>query len=123
MADEQLSAEEELKKATWGYIGVGVLWLSLIVSGMALERLDLTSDILTGILPGAVSTLRADNAALDGQVRVLKDANQRLDGLIGRERATVEALEYCQAENREINAEIKDLKASAAAPADGESAS
>ena len=43
MPEEQLSAEEELKKATWGYIGVGVLWLSLIISGMALERLDLTS--------------------------------------------------------------------------------
>ena len=38
MPEEQLSAEEELKKATWGYIGVGVLWLSLITSGIALER-------------------------------------------------------------------------------------
>ncbi len=28
MAEEQLSADETLKKATWGYIGVGVLWLS-----------------------------------------------------------------------------------------------
>ena len=112
MPEEQLSAEEELKKATWGYIGVGVLWLSLITSGIALERLDLTSGYLTSLLPGAVNTLRAENASLNEQVRELKDAKQRLDGLIGRERATVEALEYCQAENREINAELKTIKAS-----------
>ena len=115
MPEEQLSAEEELKKATWGYIGVGVLWLSLIVSGMALERLDLSSGFLTSLLPGAVNTLRADNASLNEQVRELKDANRRLDGLIGRERATAEALDYCQAENREINAELKTLRASAPA--------
>ena len=71
----------------------------------------------TGLLPGEVNALRADNDELDKQVRQLKDANQRLDGLIGRERATAEALEYCQAENREISAEIKELKASAVAPA------
>ena len=45
----------------------------------------------------------------------MKDAKQRLDGLIGRERATAEALDYCQAENREINAELKTLRASAPA--------
>ena len=117
MADEHLSAEEKLKKATWGYIGVGVLWLALIMSGMAFERLDLTSGFLTSVLPGAVNTLRADNAALNEQVRELKDAKQRLDGLIGRERATAEALDYCQAENREINAELKTLRASAPAAA------
>ena len=119
MPEEQLSAEEELKKATWGYIGVGVLWLSLIISGMALERLDLTSDVLTGLLPGTVNTLRADNASLNEQVRELKDAKQRLDGLIGRERATDEALNICQAEKKQITDELKVLKASAAAPAGG----
>ncbi len=118
MADEHLSAEEKLKKATWGYIGVGILWLSLIISGIALERLDLTSGFLTGLLPGTVNTLRADNAALNDQVRELKDSKQRLDGLIGRERATAEALDYCQAENREINAELKALRASTPAAAD-----
>ncbi len=111
MADETLSAGEQLKKATWGYVGVGVLWLSLIISGMALERLDLTSGLLTGILPGAVNTLRADNAALTEQVRELKDAKQRLDGLIGRERATAEALDICQAEKKTITDELKALKA------------
>ena len=112
MAEEkQLSADEQLKKATWGYIGVGTLWLSLILSGVAVERLGLSTGILTGLLPGEVNTLRDDNSALNEQVRTLKDKSQRLDGLIGRERATAEALEYCQAENREINAEIKSLKA------------
>ncbi len=119
MEEQQLSAEEELKKATWSYIGVGVLWLSLIISGMALERLDLTSGFLTSILPGAVNTLRADNTALNEQVRELKDAKQRLDGLIGRERATAEALDICQAEKKQITDELKALKASAVAPAGG----
>ena len=64
-------------------------------------------------MPGEVHALRADNAALDKQVRELKDANRRLDGLIGREAATAEALVYCQAENREISADVKELKASA----------
>ena len=118
MAEEQLSAEEALKKATWGYVGGGVLWLSLILSGIALERLSLSDGFLTGLLPGEVHALRADNAALDKQVRELKDANRRLDGLIGREAATAEALVYCQAENRKISAEIKELKASAAAPSE-----
>ena len=53
---------------------------------------------------------------LDMQVRELIDANRRLDILIEHEAATAEALVYCQAENREIAAEIKEIKASAAAP-------
>ena len=77
MAEEQMSAEEALKKATWGYVGVGVLWLSLILSGIALERLGLSDGFLTGLLPGEVHALRADNTALDKQVRELKDANRR----------------------------------------------
>lgn len=111
MANETLSAGEQLKKATWGYIGVGVLWFSLILSGMALERLDLTSGYLTSILPGAANTLRTENAALNEQVSELKDAKQRLDGLLGRERATFEALDICQAEKKTITDELKALKA------------
>jgi len=50
---------------------------------------------------------------LDMQVRELIDANRRLDILIEHEAATAEALVYCQAENRELPAEIQELKANA----------
>jgi hypothetical protein len=53
------SEEQPLEKVVWGYVGTGVLWLSLLLSGMALERLGLSSNILSGILPGESGTLRA----------------------------------------------------------------
>ena len=91
MAEEQTEAGEELSKATWHYIGVGTLWISLILSGVAFERLGLTTDILTGLLPGEVNSLRIANAAFKEQVQDLKDKTSRLDGLVGREAATAEA--------------------------------
>src|SRR5690349_5161612 len=51
--------EESLEKAVWGYVGTAVMWLSLLLSGIAVERLGITSGILSGVLPGEVSTLRA----------------------------------------------------------------
>lgn len=50
--------EQSMEKAVWGYVGAGVLWISLLLSGIALERLGLSSKILSGILPGEVGTLR-----------------------------------------------------------------
>ena len=43
----------------WGYVGTGVLWISLVLTGIAFDRLGLTSNMLTGILPGEVGSLRA----------------------------------------------------------------
>ena len=68
-----------------------MLWLSLILSGIALERLSLSDGFLTELLPVEINTLRANNAELDKQVRELKDANRRIAGLIGREAATAAA--------------------------------
>ena len=48
-----------IEKAVWHYIGVGVLWFSLFFTGVALERLGLTTWMLSGILPGEVGSLRA----------------------------------------------------------------
>ena len=36
-----VTESEEISKAVWHYVGVGVLWLSLIFTGLALERLGL----------------------------------------------------------------------------------
>ena len=123
MAEEKDHGAEALSKAVWHYFGVGVLWLALILSGLAIERLGLTSGYLTSILPGEVGTLRTQNAALEKNVRELKDANQRLDGLIGRERATAEALDICQSEKKQISDELKQLKADAQPATDEQPAS
>jgi hypothetical protein len=60
MASEtnQLSDDKTIEKAVWHYVGVGVLWTSLFLTGMAFERLGLTSSILAGILPGETGSLR-----------------------------------------------------------------
>jgi hypothetical protein len=60
MASEatQSSDDKTIEKAVWHYVGVGVLWISLLLSGMALERLGLTSSILAGVLPGETGSLR-----------------------------------------------------------------
>jgi hypothetical protein len=110
-ADTQHAADEALSKAVWHYVGVGILWLSLILAGLILERLGLTSNYLTGVLPGEVGSLRAKNAEYETNLRKLMDENQRLGGLIGRERQTAEALDICQSEKRKLEAELRQAKA------------
>ena len=53
-----LSDDKTIEKAVWHYVGAGVLWISLLLTGMALERLGLTSSIMAGILPGETGSLR-----------------------------------------------------------------
>jgi len=50
--------EQSLEKTIWGYVGTGVLWISLVLTGLAFERLGLSSNILSGILPGESGALR-----------------------------------------------------------------
>ncbi|MCS6926603.1 MAG: hypothetical protein NZ578_11950 [Candidatus Binatia bacterium] len=108
--DKQQIADDELSKAVWHYVGVGVLWVSLVLSGIALERLGLTSDYFTSVLPGEVDSLRAKNEELETNLRKVMDENQRLGGLIGRERQTQEALDICQSEKRKLEAELRHAK-------------
>ena len=109
---KQVTTEgEELSKAVWHYIGVGVLWLSLILTGLALERLGLTSGYFTGVLPGEVGSLRAKNAEYETNLRKVMDENQRIKGLIGREAATTDALNICQSEKKKLEDELKQTKA------------
>jgi hypothetical protein len=102
MADHKVTESEELSKAIWHYVGVGVLWLSLLFTGLALERLGLTSSYLTGIIPGEVGELKKANAEYETNQRKLKDENQRLSGLIGREQACQDALNICQGEKKKF---------------------
>lgn len=109
--EKQHAADDDLSKAVWHYVGVGILWIALILTGLALERLGLTSGYLTGVLPGEVGELRAKNEELETNLRAVMDENQRLSGLIGRERQTQEALDICQSEKRQLEAELKQAKA------------
>src|SRR5262249_12859891 len=58
----EATEEQTLEKAVWHYVGVTVLWLSLFFSGVALERLGLTTWILSGTIPGEVGGLRTQVA-------------------------------------------------------------
>jgi len=107
-----VSEGEELSKAVWHYVGVTVLWLSLIFTGLAVERLGLTSDYLTSVIPGEVGGLRTQNAEYQTNIRTLKDENQRIKGLIGREAATADALNICQSEKKKLEDELKRTKGS-----------
>src|SRR6266849_5093121 len=107
---KQVAEGEELSKAVWHYVGVTILWLSLIFTGLALERLGLTSNYLTGIIPGEVGGLRVKNAEYETNIRTLKDENKRIKGLIGREAATTDALNICQSEKKKLEDELKQAK-------------
>jgi hypothetical protein len=104
---------EELSKVIWHYVGVAVLWLSLLLSGLAVERLGLTSNYLTSIIPSEVGQLKQKNAEYETNQRKVMDENQRLKGLIGREQATSDALTICQGEKKKIEDELKQAKAGA----------
>jgi hypothetical protein len=107
----QATDGEELSKAVWHYVGVGVLWVSLVLTGIAIERLGLTSDYFTGVVPGEVGGLRAQNAEYEANLRKVMDENQRLSGLIGREQQTAEALDICQGEKKKLEDDLKQAKA------------
>ena len=107
---EKVREDEKISKVIWRYVGVGVLWISLVLTGLAFERLGLTSDYLTSILPGEVNTLRAKNEELDTQLRAIRDENQRVKGLIGREQTTADALNICQGEKKKLEEELKLAK-------------
>ena len=113
MAEEKetVTDGEEISKVVWHYVGVGVLWISLIFSGLALERLGLTSRYLTSVIPGEVESLRTKVTDQETNLRKVMDENQRIKGLIGREAATQDALNICQGEKKKLEDEIKQIKA------------
>lgn len=78
-ATKNTPEEQSIEKAVWGYVGTGVLWISLLLTGIAFERLGLSANILTGVLPGETGTLRAQVAELTrdlGAVKNERDANK-----------------------------------------------
>ena len=72
----QSSDSKALEKAVWHYVGVGVLWIALQLTGMAFERLGLTSAVLSGVLPGEIGSLRTHVAECENNLR---SVNQERD--------------------------------------------
>jgi hypothetical protein len=80
--------EQPLEKVIWGYVGTAVLWISLLFTGLALERLGLTTNMLSGILPGEVGTLREKVATCSRDLGVVKnerDTNKLTEGALRNE--------------------------------------
>lgn len=116
-AEEQQGAEDEsLAKLAWGYVGVGVLWLALVLAGIAFERLGLTSTLFSGVLPGEVGTLRLQNAEYELNLKTVTQDRDVLSRRADTFRRQVE-----QAENRaaELQTQLDQLRA-AAPPAPAE---
>src|SRR5712692_6672079 len=74
MAAETTNAPEDktVEKAVWHYVGVTVLWTSLFLTGLAFERLGLTSWIFANIVPGEVGSLRKQVAECDKNLGTVK---------------------------------------------------
>jgi len=72
-ATHHASEEQPLEKVVWGYVGTGVLWISLVLAGLALERLGLSSNILSGTLPGESGALRAQVTELTRDLGAMKN--------------------------------------------------
>ena len=89
MAEATQTAEDKsIEKAVWHYVGVGVLWISLLLTGMALERLGLTSSIFSGILPGEVGSLRTQATECDrnlGTIKLDRDNARRQEATLREE--------------------------------------
>ncbi len=117
MAEEhQIAEDESLAKLAWGYVGVGVLWLALILSGIAFERLGLTSTLFSGILPGEVGSLRQQNAEFDQN---LKSVTQERDVLSRRADTFKRQLDLEKSRSRELQTQLDQTKAAApSAPAE-----
>jgi hypothetical protein len=94
-ADTKPSSDDKtIEKAIWHYVGIGVLWISLLLSGMALERLGLTSGILAGILPGETGSLRAQATECQrnfDQMKADRDLLKRQEDTLQAKIKTLEA--------------------------------
>jgi hypothetical protein len=109
---EQTGGDSGLSKAVWHYISVGVLWIGLLFTGVAFERLGLTTSYLTGLLPGEVNTLKT-------QIAEYESMNQNLTHERDQAVKTSDTRELELSKLRrvvqELEAEIDTLKAAPAA--------
>jgi hypothetical protein len=95
MADTIHNAVEDnsVEKAVWGYVGTAVLWIGLLLAGIAVERLGLTSHILSGVLPGEIGTLRNQVTEMSRDLGVVKLERDNLRQTEGALRAEISKLQ------------------------------
>jgi hypothetical protein len=95
MANTVNNAPEDnaVEKAVWSYVGTGVLWISLLLTGIAFERLGISSNILTSILPGEVGTLRSQVTDLSRDLGVVKLDRDNVKQTEGALRAEISKLQ------------------------------
>jgi len=107
MTNNTLLEREERRTTIWHYVGGVGLGLALLFAGLALERLGLTANYWTNIIPSEVGQLRAATAEHEEKQKRVMDENQRLKGLIGREQACQDALNLCQGEKKQLEEQAK----------------
>jgi ABC-type transporter Mla subunit MlaD len=104
--DTGVHPDEARQKVVWGYIAKVTLWVSLLISGLALERLGLTSSLLSGVVPGEVQTLRADIAQTSKAVSELRAERDTIRVQIGYIAEAPDQLEQCLNEIKQIEANL-----------------
>jgi hypothetical protein len=80
----QAREDTSIEKAVWHYVGVGVLWLALFLTGMAFERLGLTSGLFTSVFPGETGALRTQAAEYKSK---LQNTERSLDEMMRAKQA------------------------------------
>jgi hypothetical protein len=113
MAEEDTGTqpEETREKIVWGYVGKVTLWVSLLLSGLALERLGLSSSILSGVVPGEVQTLRADIAKTNQEVLAVREERDTVKIQIGYIVEAPDQLERCLSDIKQIEANLPNSPA------------
>jgi hypothetical protein len=103
---EKAPSEEKTQKVVWGYVGKATLWVGLVLFGLAVERLGLTSGILAETVPGEVQRLRAKIAETRYQVQTAqKERRKTKMRILGLEDSSLFSdLERCRKEVEALEA-------------------
>jgi len=115
-AENTGSSEETVQKTIWGYAGKVTLWISLILSGLALERLGLTSALLSGVLPGEVQTLRVNIDETGNKFLAVRKERDDIKVHIGYIDEAQDRLDRCLDEIKRIEASLPGPSAPEAPP-------
>jgi len=109
--NKEMTPEEVLRRATLHYIGVGALWLALIFSGIALERLGLTVGLLVGVLPGEVQALRQQFSEEQHNLSTLTSERDQLKVRLDRLREARESYTQCNAKLQQLKETLQQASA------------
>ena len=95
-AGKEMTVEEILRRQTWHYVGIGLLWLALIVVGVALERSGMAAGVLAGVLPGEAGALREQVAGEERHLATLLAEQAELEARVQTFMKAQEDLSACE---------------------------